>query len=231
MTEGGRVTMIEAQGHRMGKAYSVGAKKRARKGRPRKNVARREPNGRAARSQETQEAVQAVAIRQRVRLVGLDNAASQLAESAIGVLCLLGRLATVTFDESDDAAERKRKLEAANRAAYDAGVWWRSTIHGLHRLIGAPIPYPRSPAWEMVSHGPVTDDYVEDLSEISDPEARAAAEDGLRKRKLRLLCDYERGRLAMGENALAVEALVIHDRVDDIERAKNGLASLVEMRR
>jgi hypothetical protein len=216
------------QGHRMGKAYSVGAKRRNKRerrgrGRPSHDVAVREPNGRASRNMgrgRAEEPVQAIVLSQRMRIVPPEHAASPLAESALGVLCLLGRLA-------GGANEYDRK--AANQAAYDAGVWWREVVHGLHRMIGAPVPYPRSPAWEMVAKGSIGD-YVVDLSEIADPDLRAEAEDALIRRKQRFLGDYERGRKAMGEHAVAVEALVIHDRAEQIEQACRGLAALVVLR-
>lgn len=214
-------------GHRMGKAYSVAAKKRRKRetrGRPRHDVALREPNGRASRSmghKHAEEPVQALVLRQRARNVGEEHAASPFAESALGALCLLGMLS------SDGKTEQDRK--AANLAAYDAGVWWRTTLHRLGRLIGAPIPYPRSPAWEMVGKGSIGE-HVEDLSEIADPEIRAWVERELIARKQALLRDYERGRAAMGDDALAVEALVIHDRAEQIEAACRGLAALVVVR-
>lgn len=225
--------MLVAEGHRMGKtkSRSVAAKRRShrrQRGRPKHDIAMREPNGRASRARPTsprqpEEDVKAIVFRQRAKTVGWDNVTNQQAESALGVLCILGRLS--------DAGNTEEERKAANRDAYDAGVWWRGVVHGLHRLIGAPPPYPRSPAWEMVSHGPVGGDFVaEDLSEIADPEARAIAEDALRKRKQRLLGDYEGGRKAMGENALAVEALVIHDRAEQLDKARAGLAALVAMR-
>jgi hypothetical protein len=215
-------------GHRMGKAYSVGAKrrnKRERRGRPAHDVAIREPNGRASRSTgrgRAEEPVQALVLRQRARIVGTEHAGSQLAESAIGILCLLGRLS------SDGTTAQER--EAANYAAYDAGVWWRTTLHRLNRLIGAPPPYARSPAWEMVGKGSINGPVEDDLSEIADPEARAWAERELIARKQALLRDYERGRCAMGDDALAVEALVIHDRAEEIAKACRGLAALVVVR-
>lgn len=221
---------IAGQGHRMAKAYSVGEKKRRKResrGRPKHDVSAREPNGRASRAtgrgaRASEEPVQAVVHRQRMRTVGEEHVASQLAESALGVLCLLGRLSS--------EGETKEERTAANMAAYDAGVWWRSIVHRLHRLIGAPIPYPRSPAWEMVGKGSINGPVEDDLSEIADPEDRAWAERELIARKQALLRVYERGRAAMGGDALAVEALVIHDRAEQVDKACRGLAALVVIR-
>jgi hypothetical protein len=112
---------------------------------------------------------------------------------------------------------------------YEAGVWWRETLHALHRLIGAPIPYPRSPAWEMVARGSVGD-YVEDLSEIVDLETRAEVEADLRRRKARLMRDYADGRAVMGECMSAVEALVVHDRAERLEMVRTGLQALAVLR-
>lgn len=216
--------------HRMGKAkaYSVGAKRRSkrerRRGRPPHDVVFREPNGRASRATGRgathDEPVQLVVLRQRTQIVGEEHASSPFAESALGVLYLLGRLA-------DGATKAER--EAANRAAYDAGVWWRETVHGLHRILGAPVPYSRSPAWGMVGGGGGGGD-EHDLSSIKDPELRAWLEGELIRRKQRFLGAYEQGRAAMGDDALAVEALVIHDRAEQIEQARRGLAALVKVR-
>jgi hypothetical protein len=215
-------------GHRMARAYSVGAKrrnKRALRGRPKHDVTAREPNGRASRATGRgathEEPVREVVLRQRAKLGLQENQiADERAESALGVLCLLGRLA-------DGATADERK--AANDAAYGAGVWWREVVHGLHRIIGAPPPYPRSPAWEMVARGSIGD-FVQDLSDIADPDLRAEAEAALIRRKQRFLGAYEQGRAAMGDDALAVEALVIHDRAEQIEQARRGLAALVRLR-
>jgi hypothetical protein len=131
----------------------------------------------------------------------LDKAVrSREAESALGVMYLLGRLG-----DGDEAARRK----ATNELRYAAGVALRGIVVRYWRIMGVPWPYPAAPSWWPSGDG---DGDGEDGG-------------GLGGRRLTLVSDedqaesakraYGEARRVLNGSAQAAIDFVVGDRVPD----------------